>query len=84
LGIRTDSEGLAVQLHPDSNAYSFLMKNDVILGYTSIESSLSITLQIKRNGRNLEFTLLEEKRIFFPVYKLYAPNPNSYTAIWRA
>lgn len=82
-GIRTDSEGLVVQLHPDSNAHTFLMKNDVILGFTSIESSLSNTFQIKRNGRNLEFTLSEEKGEFFPVYKLDAPNPNSYTAIWR-
>jgi predicted metalloprotease with PDZ domain len=83
-GIRTDSEGLVAQVHPDSNAYSFLMKNDEILEITSNESSLSNTFQIKRNGRNLEFTLSEEKANYFPVYKLDAPNPNSYTAIWRA
>lgn len=82
-GIRTDTEGLVLQLHPDSSAYSFLMKNDVILGFSPIESSLLTKFQIKRNTRYLEFTLSEEKKDFFPVYKLDAPNPNSYTTTWR-
>ncbi len=82
-GIRADSEGLVVQLHPDSMAYFFLMKNDLILEFSPLNSSSLAVFQIKRNERILEFRLTEEKGDFFPVYRLEAPNPNSYTAIWR-
>ncbi|MFN3999815.1 M61 family peptidase [Algoriphagus sp.] len=85
-GIRTNAEGVILQLHPESKAYFSLMRNDQILNWTNEKSSNSaeVKIQIKRNGRALEISLAEEKRCFFPVLNLSMRAINPLTEKWKA
>lgn len=83
-GIRTDSDGIVLELHPDSKAYSFIMKNDQLLNWPLDDQIKLSKLQIRRNGRELEYALGEEVGNFYPIYKLEAPKPNAYTVKWLA
>lgn len=71
-GIRTNSDGLITQLHPDSKAYFSLMRNDRIVP-EPMEKSLEsnrFKLKINRNERSLEVILEEENRFYFPEIQL--------------
>lgn len=83
-GIRKNPEGTIVHLHPDSRAYSFLMKNDVVKSASKVDSKQVIKLQILRNGRIMEFMLPGGNGNFFPIYQLAASNPNHFTTDWKA
>lgn len=86
LGIRTNPVGIISQLHPDSNAFFSLMKNDRIVNWPmekAIESR-PLQLQIERNGRMLEVSLPEESGSFFPLYQLSQKESNPVRENWRA
>lgn len=85
LGVRTSSDGIVSQLHPDSQASLTLMKNDRIVDWPlepPIESEIP-TLQIERNGRLLEVQLSYENKKFFPLYRLVSSETTSLSARWK-
>lgn len=85
-GIRTNSEGTILQLHPDSKAYFSFMKNDRILNVPSKMSldSTGLKLEIERNGRSLEISIEKENKVFFPVYNLSITEIKPLTEKWKA
>lgn len=85
-GIRTNSEGSILQIHPDSKAYFSLMRNDQILNRTNEKSSDSaeVKIQINRNGRPLEIFLEEERRNFFLDLRLSINEISPLLEKWKA
>ncbi|GAA0878026.1 PDZ domain-containing protein [Algoriphagus jejuensis] len=85
LGIRTNADGLIMQLHPDSKAFSTLMKNDRIVDWPVEKSGVSecLPLHIERNGRVLELTLDIENSDFFPNYRLASKNSSTLLEKWK-
>lgn len=83
-GIKTNSEGAIVQLHPDSKAYGSLMRNDRIVNWPIVKSAgnSSLKLQIDRNGRSLDIFLENENCRFYPVFQLIVKKLNPLTAKW--
>ncbi|WP_035455795.1 hypothetical protein [Algoriphagus terrigena] len=85
-GVRTSSAGIISQLHPDSNAFFSLMKNDRIVNWPmgkAIESG-PLQLQIERNGRMLEVSLSEKSESFFPIYQLFQTDTTPTRENWKA
>jgi predicted metalloprotease with PDZ domain len=83
-GIRTNSDGVVTQIHPESKAYFSLMRNDRIL-LDPIEKPLNMTrlkLQIDRNGRRLEISIEGENRVYFPEIRLSLNEFNLLTKKW--
>lgn len=85
-GIRTNSEGMITQLHPDSKAYFSLIRNDRILNSPREKPSNStgLKLQINRNGRSLEISIEEENGSFFPYLQLSMNEINPLSAKWKS
>ncbi len=86
LGIRTNSEGLISQIHPESKAYSHVMKNDRIINWPVEKKPETdfVNLQIDRNGRFLELTFEKENSGFFPEFTLSQKEINPLTEKWKA
>lgn len=85
-GIRTTSDGMVMQIHPDSKSYFSVMRNDRILNAPDENSSNStgIKLQIERNGRSLEISIEEEIRSFFPYLQLSMNEVNPLSEKWKS
>jgi predicted metalloprotease with PDZ domain len=85
-GIRANTEGTIVHLHPDSKAYFSLMRNDRILLDPSDKPSHStrLKLQIDRSGKRLEISMEEEIRVFFPELHLSVNEINLLTENWKS
>lgn len=85
-GIRVDSEGLVIQLHPDSKAHSSLMRNDRILNWPieQLEDLDFLKLKINRNGRILEVILENDREDFFPTIQLIFEKINPLAQKWIA
>jgi predicted metalloprotease with PDZ domain len=86
LGVRTNPEGVISQLHPKSQAFSILMKNDRIVNWpiNKPEGDLPLKVQIERYGRLLELSLSLENGKFYPLYHLSPQAPTALSANWRA
>lgn len=83
-GIRTNSEGLVTQIHPDAKAYSLVMQNDLILNFSFEENSSHLAFQVNRQDRTLSFSLERETKIFFPNFQLSLIEVNTRTEKWLA
>lgn len=81
-GIRTNSDGMITQIHPESIAYFSLMRNDKIIHETIHSNRLK--LQINRNGRDMEIQLEHEKRKFFANLHLMINEINPLNEKWKA
>lgn len=83
-GIRASSEGIIIQLHPDSKAYSSLIRNDRILNWPIEKSagSSNLKLQIDRNGRSLDIILDNENKSFYPSFQLMIEKINPLAEKW--
>ncbi len=83
-GIKTNSEGAILQLHPDSKAYGSLMRNDRIVNWPIVKSAgnSDLKLRINRNERSLDIFLENENRRFYPVFQLLVKKLNPITAKW--
>ena len=86
LGIRTSDDGVVSQLHPDSNAFFILMKNDRILNFPVDKRAEStvLNLQISRNGRILNLDVPSENGNFYPPYQLSQKEAKPTTERWKA
>ncbi|MFN3761177.1 MAG: M61 family peptidase [Algoriphagus aquaeductus] len=80
-GIRTNKEGQITQIHPDSKAYSSLMRNDRILGYSEHDTP-SLNLKIDRLGRELQIEIPFETGKFFPEFKLEIAEKTALRETW--
>jgi hypothetical protein len=83
-GIRASEDQVVTQIHPDSKAHSFLMKNDQILSIDFDTNSDCPELTLIRQGRPLKYALEQESCVFFPVYQLSSLEVNSLTKKWMA
>jgi predicted metalloprotease with PDZ domain len=86
LGVRTGSDGVVSQLHPDSKACLVLMKDDRIVNWPvnpPVESK-PLTLQLERHGRYLEVALPLENGSFFPLYSLVPREATPLSERWMA
>lgn len=82
-GIRTDDSKQIIQIHPESQAYQFLMLGDQILDF-DLPNGGNLHLKLLRKGRELEQTILAEPRSFFPVFKLKNESETTLQKAWRA
>lgn len=84
-GIRTDAEGVVVQLHPDAAAFSQLMKNDRILNWPveRPEDQSDIELQVDRLGRSLTIHLSSEIGSYYPSYSLHRVKETEWFRKWK-
>lgn len=82
-GIRTDDSKQIIQIHPESQAYQFLMLGDQILDF-DLPNGGNLHLKLLRKGRELEQTILAESRSFFPVFKLKNESETALQKAWRA
>jgi predicted metalloprotease with PDZ domain len=77
-GIRKEDSGIITQLHPDSEAYTILMKNDRILEDVDKTTANQVNLKIERLGKIINITLIKSQKMFFPKFTLLAKkNPKS-------
>jgi len=78
-GIRKEESGIIIQLHPDSEAYTILMKNDRILEFGDNNTTANqVNLKIDRLGKILNIPLIKSQKMFFPKFTLMAKkNPKS-------
>jgi predicted metalloprotease with PDZ domain len=83
-GIRASEDQVITQIHTDSKAHSFLMKNDHILAFDFDTNSDCPELTLIRQGRQLKYVLEEESGVFFPLYQLSSLEVNSLTKKWMA
>jgi predicted metalloprotease with PDZ domain len=83
-GIRTNGNGLVSQIHPNSKAYSLVMKNDQILNISYEASSEFSELQVSRQGRALSFSLEKDPNVYFPHFQLSLNEINTLTEKWLA
>lgn len=83
-GIQASKDQVITQIHPDSKAYSFLMKNDQILSFDFDTNSDCPEITLIRQGRPLKYALEGESCVFFPVYQLSSLEVNSLTKKWMA
>jgi predicted metalloprotease with PDZ domain len=85
-GIRTNPEGVILQIHPYSQAYKRLMYNDRILAWPLEKDSEEgeIPLHIDRNGRRIVLTLPKQNDSFFPLRRLFLNKSNPLTEKWKA
>lgn len=81
-GIRTDDSHQIIQIHPESQAYQFLMLVDQILEFDLPEDG-SLHLKLLRKGRKLEQIITAESRTFFPVYKLKNESETILQKTWK-
>ena len=65
-GIRTNPEGVVLQIHPDSQAYTLLMNSDRILTWPLRKDSdkSEVQLHIDRNGRQIVLALPIQSNFF--------------------
>ncbi|WP_111671723.1 M61 family metallopeptidase [Algoriphagus litoralis] len=82
-GIRINEENKIIQIHPESKAYSFLMKNDQILTFDFNMDSDYPELALRREEREIRYLPKEEKGIFFPDYRLSMVEENALTNKWK-
>ena len=82
-GIRTDDSKQIIQIHPESQAYQFLMLGDQILDF-DLPNGGNLHLKLLRKGRELEQTILAESRSFFSVFKLKNESETTLQKAWRA
>ena len=85
-GIRTNPEGVVLQIHPDSQAYTLLMNSDRILTWPLRKDSdkSEVQLHIDRNGRQIVLALPIQSNFFFPLYRLFPNKSNPLTEKWKA
>jgi predicted metalloprotease with PDZ domain len=85
-GIRTNSEGVVTQIHPDSKSYFSVMRNDRILDTQNVKSSdtKGLELLVDRNGRDLAVSIEQETKSFFPILRLSMNEINPLTEKWKA
>jgi predicted metalloprotease with PDZ domain len=71
-GIRKDESGIITQIHPASEAYHLLMKNDKILDYAneSEQTNNQVKFHIERFGKIISITLRESSKKYFPKFTL--------------
>lgn len=81
-GIRTDDSHQIIQIHPESQAYQFLMLVDQILEF-GLPEDRSLHLKLLRKGRKLEQIITAESRTFFPVYKLKNESETILQKTWK-
>lgn len=81
-GIRTDDSHRIIQIHPESQAYQFLMLVDQILEF-GLPEDRSLHLKLLRKGRKLEQIITAESRTFFPVYKLKNESETILQKTWK-
>lgn len=80
-GIRKDESGIITQLHPDSEAYSILMKNDRILDcdYEADPTKNQVHFNIERLGKTLSISLKMDSKKYFPKFSILASKNQSYS-----
>lgn len=85
LGIRTNAEGIVLQLHPSAVAFSSLMKNDRILSWPLEKpaNDSPLNLQVERYGRRLELPLAIESGAYYPSYRLESKVETASFANWK-
>lgn len=85
-GIRTNPEGVILQIHPDSQAYNRLMYNDRILAWPLEKDSEEgeVPLHIDRNGRRIVLALPKQNDSYFPLRRLFLNKSNPLTEKWKA
>lgn len=81
-GTRTDDSKQIIQIHPESQAYQFLMLVDQILEF-DLPNDGNLHLKLLRKGRKLEQIIPAESRTFFPVYKLKNESETALQKIWK-
>ena len=71
-GIRKDESGIITQIHPASEAYHLLMKNDKILDYANEaeQTNTQVKFHIERFGKIISITLRESSKKYFPKFTL--------------
>jgi predicted metalloprotease with PDZ domain len=83
-GIRTNRDGLVIQIHPDAKAYFLVMKNDKVLNFSLEGSSEYPELLVSRQDRTLKFSLEKDPNIYFPLFQLSQKEINTLTEKWLA
>ncbi|MCL6259366.1 M61 family peptidase [Aquiflexum sp. TKW24L] len=84
IGVRKDESEVITQIHPDSEAYFVLMKNDRILEclYESDPIKNLVDLIIERLGKVLSFSLKKDSKKYFPTFSIL-PNENKTLILKR-
>ena len=88
-GIRTDSNGTIIQIHPESKAYFSLMLGDKIIELNGRkfdenkeEIPNQLILLVERFGRSLKVEIHSSEMKFFPVFELKISEINKKTELW--
>jgi predicted metalloprotease with PDZ domain len=83
-GVRKDEAEMITQIHPDSEGYSVLMKNDRVLEciYESDPIKNLVGFKIERLGKILSFSLKRGSEKYFPKF-LIIPNENKTIILER-
>ena len=88
-GIRTEQNGVIIQIYPDSKAFYELMIGDKILEINGKEFSVAVkdqesglSLILERHCRKVKVFIPKEKIKVFPSYVLKLSEPNQKTEKW--
>lgn len=80
-GLMTDRDGTITGIHPDGAAYEHLMIGDVVAHQELLHSKI-LKLNISRQSRRVEFSLVKSDSILYKNYILVQSGPTELISQW--